>query len=308
MKHLKNIFQITILAIVILFSACKKSNTPDEIAPVVPVVPVVPLAAQSTSDVAYGSDPLQKFDMVLPAGRTTATTKVLIIIHGGSWSAGDKTEMTQVITSLKTSLPDYAYFNLNYRLATTNGITGTNLFPTQENDVKAAVDFINSKRAEYKISDKIAILGASAGAHLALLQAYKNATPKIKAVVDLYGPTDMVDMYNNPATSVSSPFTVSLFGLLVSNTTGGNPTSSPAAFSSSSPVNYVSSQSAPTIIFHGTTDAVVKLQQSTLLQAKLIQNNVINQYVPYAGQGHAYVDSLPNTLVRTVAFLNANVQ
>jgi acetyl esterase/lipase len=305
MKHLKNILQITILAIVILFSACKKK---DKEIIIEPAQPVVPAPAVSTNDVAYGTDPLQKFDMVLPAGRTTTTTKVLIIIHGGSWSAGDKADMTQVITSLKTSLPDYAYFNLNYRLATTNGITGTNLFPTQENDVKAAVDFINSKRAEYKISDKIAILGASAGAHLALLQAYKNATPKIKAVVDLYGPTDMVDMYNNPATSVSSPFTVSLFGLLVSSTSGGNPTSAPAAFSSSSPVNYVSSQSAPTIIFHGTADAVVKVQQSTLLQTKLIQNNVVNQYVPYAGQGHAYVDSLPNTLVRTVAFLNTNVQ
>jgi acetyl esterase/lipase len=300
----KNILQIAFLAIVILFSACKKNDKEIIVEPTPPVVPVV-ATALSTNDVAYGSDPLQKFDMVLPAGRTTATTKVLIIIHGGSWSAGDKSDMTQVITSLKTSLPDYAYFNLNYRLATT---FGNNLFPTQENDVKAAVDFINSKRAEYKISDKIAILGASAGAHLALLQAYKNTSPKIKAVVDLYGPTEMVDMYNNPATSVSSPQTVSLFGLLVSGAFGGTPTSAPTAFSISSPINYVNSQSSPTILFHGTADAVVRLQQSTMLATKLTQNNVVNQYVPYVGQGHAYLDSLPNTLLRTVAFLNTHVQ
>lgn len=301
MKHIKNILKITVLAIVILFSACKKS-TSDPVIVIDPIVPV-PAAAQSTNDVTYGTDALQKFDMVLPAGRTTATTKVLIIVHGGAWSGGDKADMTPVITNLKTSLPDYAYFNLNYRLA--SAATGANAFPTQENDVKAAVDFINSKRAEYKISDKIAILGASAGAHLALLQAYKNTTPKIKAVVDIYGPTDMVDMFNNPAGPSSPAY---LIGYITTGSLSGTPTNSPAPFSSSSPINFVTAQSPPTIMFHGTSDVVVRYQQSTLLQAKLNLNGVLNQYVPYAGQGHAYVDSLPNTFIRTVAFLNANNQ
>jgi acetyl esterase/lipase len=303
MKHIKNIFQITILTIVILFSACKKSNIPDEIAPVVPVVPVVPLAAQSTSDVAYGSDPLQKFDMVLPAGRTTATTKVLIIIHGGAWIGGDKADMTIYLNRLKTSLPDYAFFNLNYRLG--NAATGANAFPTQENDVKAAVDFINSKRAEYNISDKIALLGASAGAHLALLQAYKNATPKIKAVVDIYGPTDMADMYNNPASG--SP--AYLIGYITTGSLAGTPTNNPVKFAASSPINFVTAQSPPTILFHGLADNVVRYQQSTMLQAKLVQNNVVNQYVPYTLAGHAYDEPfISDTFLKTVAFLNTNVQ
>jgi acetyl esterase/lipase len=296
----KNIIQITILAIVILFSACKKK---DKEIIIEPAPPAAPLPAQSTNDVAYGTDPLQKFDMVLPAGRSAATTKVLIIIHGGAWIGGDKADMTTYLNSLKTSLPDYAFFNVNYRLA--NATTGANAFPTQENDVKAAVDFINSKRTEYNISDKIALLGASAGAHLALLQAYKNATPKIKAVVDLYGPTDMTDMYNSPA--ASSP--AFLIGYITTGSPTGTPTNNAAKFAASSPITFVTAQSPPTIMFHGTADVVVKYQQSTLLQAKLALNGVVNQLQPYTGEGHAYTGiNLTDTFIKAIAFLNANVQ
>ena len=300
MKQIKNFLQITILAIVILFSACKKNSTID------PVVtpPAAPLAAQSTNDVAYGTDALQKFDMVLPAGRTTATTKVLIIIHGGAWSAGDKADMTTTLNSLKASLPDYAFFNLNYRLA--SAATGANAFPAQENDVKAAVNFINSKRAEYNISDKFALLGASAGAHLALLQAYKNATPKIKAVVDIFGPTDMTDMYNNPAGPSSPAY---LIGYITTGNLVDTPTSNPSAFAASSPLTFVTAQSPPTILFHGLLDNVVRHQQSGLLVSKLSQNLVPNQYVTYATEGHGFGSAnSTDTQLKTVAFLNANVQ
>ena len=303
MKHIQNFLKISTLVLLFAISSCKKNN--DVVDPIVPV-PTPVLTAQSTNDVSYGTDALQKFDMVLPAGRTTATTKVLIVIHGGSWTAGDKADMTAYINAMKISLPNYAFFNLNYRLASTSG---TNLFPTQENDVKAAVDFINAKRAEYNISDKISLLGASAGAHLALLQAYKYATPKIKAVVDLYGPTDMAEMYNNPASSVSTPQLVAGVGFLTSGVFGGNPTTHAAAFNASSPIRYVSAQSPPTIMFHGGVDAVVRYQQSTTLDAKLALFGVVKQYVPYPSENHAYMGaSLDDTFVKSIAFLNANVQ
>ena len=304
MKNIKNFLKISTLVLIFAISSCKKNNDV-VVDPVVPA-PTPALTAQSTNDVAYGTDALQKFDMVLPAGRSTATTKVLIVIHGGSWTAGDKADMTAYINAMKISLPNYAFFNLNYRLASTSG---TNLFPTQENDVKAAVDFINNNRATYNISDKISLLGASAGAHLALLQAYKYATPKIKAVVDLYGPTDMAEMYNNPATSVSSPQLVAGVGFLTSGVFGGNPTTHAAAFNASSPIRYVTAQSPPTIMFHGGVDAVVRYQQSTALETKLNQFGVVKQYVFYPSENHAYMGpSLDDTFVKSIAFLNANVQ
>jgi acetyl esterase/lipase len=286
--------------VIVLFS-CQKSKV-DPVAPPV-VQPPVGVASSTLTNVAYGTDALQKMDVFLPANRATTTTKVMIVIHGGGWSLGDKTDMAAYVDILKTRLPDYAFFNINYRLTSTaNSIP----FPAQELDVKAVTDFINSKRAEYLISDKFVLLGASAGAHLALLQAYKNATPKIKAVVDLYGPTDMPDMYTNPA---STFVTATSIAFVVTGNPFGTPALFPAIYNSSSPINYVTAVSAPTIIFHGGADSLVRPTQSSRLITKLIQNNVVNQYVLYPQENHAYLGaSLNDTFDKTIAFLNTNVQ
>jgi acetyl esterase/lipase len=294
------IFIYTTLAIV-LFS-CQKSKV-DPVEP--PVVPPVVITASTLANVAYGTDALQKMDVFLPANRTTTATKVMIVIHGGGWSTGDKSDMTAYVDTLKKRLPDYAFFNVNYRLY--NG--STNTFPIQEQDVKTLTDFIYSKRAEYLISDKFVMLGASAGAHLALLQAYKNTTPKIKAVVDLYGPTDMVQMYNNPA-SIFAP--ADSIAKIVTGSITGTPTSNAtntALYNSSSPINFVTINSAPTIIFHGGMDVIVRPSQSTALVAQLAQKGVTYRYVSYPNENHAYLGaSLDDTFDKTITFLNSNVQ
>src|SRR3954454_2330334 len=154
----------------------------------------LPVVAETKIDVAYGKDSLQRMDIYLPAGRTSNVTKSLILIHGGGWNSGDKSNFAVYIDSFKHRLPDYAIFNINYRLVSSNHI-----FPVQENDVKAAVNFITTHAEEFEINkNKLVLVGASAGAHLALLQAYKNTEPKIKAVVDFFGPTDLITMYNHP--------------------------------------------------------------------------------------------------------------
>ena len=146
-------------------------------------------------NVAYGPDPKQVMDIYLPAGREKASTKVMLLIHGGSWSGGDKQSFQAYVDSLQQYLPDFAFVNMNYRLATYTA----NRFPAQENDVKAALTFVMDKAGEYNISHNVVLLGASAGAHLALLQAYKYTDPvKVQAVISFFGPADMEDIYNNP--------------------------------------------------------------------------------------------------------------
>jgi acetyl esterase/lipase len=293
--------QVTLLIIfIITFSACKKSDSNTQ----TPTNPTpTPLAASTTNDVSYGAGGSQKMDVFLPAGRTTASTKVLILIHGGGWVIGDKADLNGFISNIKLRLPDYAIFNINYTLA--NSLI-SNAFPTQENDVKAAVDFIYANRNNYSVSDKIALLGISAGAHLSLLQAYKNTTPKIKAVVDLYGPTDMVDMHNNPPSSIVNPLFIRW---IVTGSSFGFPAANPNAYTSSSPLSQVNAVSPPTIIFQGGLDTLVRPSQSANLAAKLSQNNVANQYVFYPSEGHAYLGaSLDDTFNKTVAFLNVHVQ
>src|SRR5215203_2258122 len=187
---MKQIFSVLFLSL--FFVACQKETTTTE----------QPVAEQTIDNANYGSDPSQRMDIYLPAGRTTTTTKAIIVVHGGAWISGDKTEMNQFIPVIKQQLPEYAIFNINYRLGI---LPSTNPFPTQENDVKAAVDFIMTKASEYKFNrDKLVLLGASAGGQLALLQAYKQTSPKVKAVISLFGPTDIAALYNAyPAASLS---------------------------------------------------------------------------------------------------------
>jgi acetyl esterase/lipase len=256
------------------------------------------LPATSIANVAYGSDPKQVFDIYLPEGRSTTTTKVMFLFHAGSWSGGDKADFLFYIDSLRKYLPGYAFVNVNYRLANFNG----NKFPTQENDVREAVDFVMNKASEYAVSDDVVMLGASAGAHLALLQAYKYTNSvKAKAVISFFGPTDLADMYNNPA-NPQIPYWIQVL-------LGGTPASNSQIYKASSPVNFVDAESAPTLIFQGGKDPLVSPAQSNLLKKKLDAAGVPNQLVLYANEGHGWVgNTLSDSFQKISQFLSRYVK
>jgi acetyl esterase/lipase len=286
---MKNLFLLTISS-ALLLASCKKDHSGSN--------PPAPLAVQTYLNVAYGSDPLQKMDVYLPAGRTTATTKVIFMIHGGAWSSGDKTDFNAYVDTIRRRQPDYAVVNINYRLSTGTAYP----FPTQENDVTAALTFLVSKTAEYNISQKIVLLGASAGGHLALLQGYKYTAPvKPKAVIDFFGPSDMNDLYNNPSLFVPQ--------VAVAAIVGATPTSNPTLYQQSSPINFVTAQSPPTLVFQGGVDPLVSpASQALPLVAKLQLMGVVNQFVFYPTEGHGWIGaSLIDSFDKIQAFLAANV-
>ncbi len=279
----------------LIFISCKKSD--DGLINDV----LNPNAEVTLTDVAYAStNTQQNMDVYLPAGRSMLTTYTVIMIHGGSWSGGDKSDFNTDIPNLKPLLGNYAIFNLNYRLA--NGTTV--LLQQQLNDIDAAINFIYSNATKYSINtNKIAIMGASAGAHLTLLKCYKaNTDGKIKAVVDLFGPTDMAWMYNShPVASLTQPIIV--------NVMGGTPASSATAYTNGSPINFVTATVPPTIIFHGTADPVVPISESIKLQAKLQLAGVTNQYVTYTGESHGWTGAnLTDTYTKAVAFIKNYVK
>ena len=278
-------FFLSTLFLAVLISSCKKDDgTPQD-------------GSVTMMNVSYGANTQQKMDVYLPANRSTASTKVMILIHGGGWNTGDKSDFNAYVDSLKKREPSYAIFNLNYRLANT-----PDLFPAQEQDIKAAVEFIYNKRGEYLISDKFVLVGASAGAHLALLQGYKYPAPvKPKAIIDFFGPCDLIDLYNNPQNQLVQPLLIAV--------TAATPTSNTTLYMQSSPVNFISAQSSPTMILHGGVDIVVSPSQSVLLNIKLTISGVTHQYVVYPTEGHGWVGAnLTDSFDKIQAFLAANVQ
>src|SRR5258708_7603175 len=113
-------------------------------------------------DVSYGPHAAQVLDMYLPRDRSVSSTKIIFIIHGGGFNAGSKDELSAYIRPMQARLVDYAFFNITYRQATTNNT----LFPAQENDVKAALEFIINNSANFNVSKKVVLLGVSAGGTL----------------------------------------------------------------------------------------------------------------------------------------------
>lgn len=275
-----------------IFTSCKQE--PKAFAEEKPL----PLTEQKMLNVSYGKDTLQNMDIYLPANRSAATTKSLILIHGGGWTSGSKAEFLPYIDSFQTRLPGYAIFNINYRL-----VNGGNLFPTQEEDVKAALDFISQNAEKYSINkDQFSLLGFSAGAHLALLQAYKYSSPKVKAVVDFFGPTDLIAMYQKPWHP--------LVPLALQMITGKSPETDKTIFEESSPAHYVTRQSPPTLIIHGGQDIVVNVSQSKLLAGKLAEKGVKHELLIYPSEGHGrwYGKNLVASFDRIEKFLKENVQ
>jgi acetyl esterase/lipase len=257
--------KIFFLSLIIVFAvSCKKETSADQ-----------KLKSESQTNVAYGSDPSQKMDIYLPAGRSTDSTKLIILVHGGAWVSGDKSDFASFIPVIQQRFPDYAIANINYRLATATA----NHFPTQENDMKSAIDFLMQRSTDYHISQKMILLGASAGAHMVLLQAYKYSSSKVLAVVDFFGPTDLGDLYNFYS---SNPSTQTIFQLLMN----GTPTGNASLYTQSSPINFVTAQSCPTIIFHGDADVVVPISQSLALKNKLSSFGIANQMTSYPNLGH----------------------
>ena len=57
--------------------------------------------------------------------RSIDSTKILYLIHGGAWLAGDKSDYDTIIPSFLQQLPQYAIVNINYRLATFTGTVTT---------------------------------------------------------------------------------------------------------------------------------------------------------------------------------------
>jgi len=254
------------------------------------------LPAATILNVSYGTDSLQRMDVYLPAGRKASTTPSLILIHGGGWNAGSKESFTAYVDSFKKRLPHYAFFNLDYQL-----VTGSHLFPTQEHDIRAAIQFISSNAAGYGVDDKrFVLLGASAGAHLALLQAYKYNDPAIRAVIDFFGPSDLLAMYQRPW----HPLVTYALQMI----TGATPQTNLALYKASSPVNYITATSTPTLIFHGADDGIVDLSQSRILQKKLQSENVSHDLVVYEGERHGWWGAtLSNSFDRIESFLETHV-
>src|SRR5713226_8419448 len=112
-------------------------------------------------------------DLYAPAG--TGRFPALIAVHGGGWQAGARS--TFQFWGPYLAERGYVLFAISYRLAK----KAQKMFPQAVHDVLAAVQFIRAGADPFKVDpERIGLLGASAGAHLAALAALGRDSPIFK--------------------------------------------------------------------------------------------------------------------------------
>lgn len=228
-------------------------------------------------DIPYGDaeGTYNLLDAWLPDERDS-NTKVIVYIDGGSWVQGDKSEFPPAMVEELVDKRRYILVSLNYRLVK----DGKNIFPAQIEDIQKALSFISKNAAKYHYNgDSFALIGASAGAHLALLYAYGYASLKqVKTVIDIFGPTDLTDESVRKSGLESND--------IISNFLGTTDTSALIAKQASPYFHLTKSTGVPTIIFHGSADGLVNPSQSEKLYLKLQQLDIPAQIKIYPGEKH----------------------
>lgn len=246
-----------------------------------PKIDLFPKGTVLYGNIPYANDTLKKhlLDIYLPP--TGKSSYPLIIwVHGGAWMLNDKyADMDYMRNTLKAFVDSgYAVASIDYRHSTTA------IFPAQIQDCNQAVEFLYQNASKYKLDhNRIALIGFSAGGHLASLLALSNDNHvadfypanmklhfKIRLMLDFYGPSDFLTLKGNDSKDPRNPITLLLGGMASEN---------PDKAKKASPATYADKNDPPFLIVQGEKDESVNPDQSKSLSAKLTAVGVKNDLI-----------------------------
>lgn len=216
-----------------------------------------PVQQSSLVYAAPAGEPL-RLDLYRSANLSLPAPAV-IVIHGGSWQSGDRSQLADLNRHLASR--GYVVAAVGYRFAPRWP------FPAARDDVRAAVAFLQTHASELGLDpQRMVLLGRSAGGQLALLVAYTAGDPAIRGAIAFYAPADLRYSYEHPG----NPLVLDSRGVLMAYL-GGSPEQRPEAYAAASPLNFVGAGTPPTLLIHGQRDELVKPIQSERLAARLAQ-------------------------------------
>ncbi|MFI4910890.1 MAG: prolyl oligopeptidase family serine peptidase [Sedimentisphaeraceae bacterium JB056] len=228
------------------------------------------------------------FDAYLPV----ATSKeqkfpAIVMIHGGGWVAGTKRQAREVRNGKVLASRGYVCVDIEYLIAKEDAPS----WPQCLYDCKNAVKYLRKYADKYNVdADRIAVMGGSAGGHLALMTAFTGGNHRYKsglydeysddvsAVIDLYGITNTLKWRYKGGY------------MLLGHTKKGNE----ELWKEASPVFAVKSEMPAILIMHGTDDKTVGIEQSQELSDVLEQKGIEHELIVVEGAGHSFTfDSTP---------------
>jgi len=245
---------------------------------------------QMISDIVYGQGGGRDLllDLYLPK-KGFPPYPAIVFIHGGGWHGGTKNSQVDRQASYLAD-KGIVCVSIDYRLA------DEAKFPAAIEDCKAAVRWVRANAKKYNIDpDKIAAAGNSAGGHLATLLGTSGGvkelegtggnpeySSRVNMVISLFGPTDFNELVKHSRNREVVPSFL-----------GGTPEEIPEQYKLASSVTHVDGSDPPFLIFHGTDDPVVPLEQSLKLKELLEKVGVPVKMYTIEGQKHGYNDRPP---------------
>lgn len=279
-----------------------------------PVANLFPKETVIRQNINYGNDTVKRhlMDIYVPPG-AKENLPLIVFIHGGAWMLNDKYSDMNYMKNTVHGFVDSGYVmaSVDYRYSTDAP------FPAQIQDCNQAVEYLYQHAAEYKIDKKrIAVIGFSAGGHLASLMALSNnnrvkefypggkmGSFKIKCALDFYGPSDLIAISSTPDTSVNndrSPVSLLLGAMAVDR---------PDLAKRASPVTYIDKNDPPFLIVQGEKDQSVPNTQSKLLSSWLTLAGVKNELIIVPNAPHyGVMFDAPNIRERVFNFLDQHLR
>jgi len=191
-----------------------------------------------------------------PAG--TEKRMALVHFHGGGFARGSKETLTGQITPITAR--GYVSIAAQYRLS------GVAKWPSQIEDAKTHIRWVRANASSLGVDPRrIAIVGHSAGGHIALFTAGQ-PNAELAACVAFY-----------PQTSVKNNAPVLL-----------PPGSDEAAINDASPITHIKAGYPPTVIFHGLSDVTIPPENSQHLLEVLRDSKVPSELHTFAGVPHEF--------------------
>lgn len=235
--------------------------------------PSLPDYASLEAGVAYDQYPQTVMDVVLPKTASRERRPGVVAIHGGGWVQGSKEAFLERVLPWVEN--GFVAANVEYRLA------GVSPAPTAAIDVARATDFFRKNAKRWNVDpNRIVVTGGSAGGHLALITglATKNAglgsSPRVAAVVNFYGITDMEDIISGPNTRQFA-----LKWLPAEDKRGD-------LARRLSPMTYVRKDVPPVLSIHGTADETVPYDHGVNLTKALRDAGADAEMISVSGGKH----------------------
>ena len=264
------------------------------------------------ADIVYGHVGEQDLQLDVYGADAAQMHPAILFLHGGGWSGGSRAEMASVSTFF--SEQGYVCFAVSYRLVKGD----QNRYPAQIDDVQRAVRWIRAHATDYGVDGgRIGAFGGSAGGQLAALlgtmETRDNSdgelakySSRVQCVVDLYGPSDFLAI---PSVKIIDEAQRKAANRLLEGFLGPLPENS-ANYVDASPVTHIDSKTVPFLIFHGSKDALVPVEQSEELDVALRKAGMESKLVVFPGLGHAYSDpdALNYTVTASLKFFDGHLK